>query len=51
MNVHNLMEDLVIQNVNEMYEQVKEAKARDHRKIGKEMRLFMELPAVEKNNS
>ena len=27
MNVHNLMEDLVIQNVNKMYEQVKEAKA------------------------
>ena len=27
MNVHNLMEDLVIQNVNKMYEQVKEANA------------------------
>ena len=27
MNVHNLMEDLVIQNVNDMYEQVKDAKA------------------------
>ena len=27
MNVHNLMEDLVIQNVGEMYAQVKEAKA------------------------
>ena len=27
MNVHNLMEDLVIQNVDAMYEQVKEAKA------------------------
>ena len=27
MNVHNLMEDLVIQNVGIMYDQVKEAKA------------------------
>ena len=27
MNVHNLMEDLVIQNVGEMYDQVKDAKA------------------------
>ena len=27
MNVHNLMEDVVIQNVNMLYEQVKDAKA------------------------